>query len=1832
MKKPNIFQSLFYTTSAIAKNRKSGVKPSVLRLECLEERRLLSVSPIDDTATNYVEVTPLTSDSSDEVIKTDAQIITEQNAHARKTITVTTLSDTSNATDGKITLREAISYAEEGYMIQFDTSGTIQLSGTQLEIYKSLTINGGGNITIDANQQSRCFYVGSNISATFNGLRIQNGKVDDNGGGIYGGEHSTLTVVNSTISDNIAETSGGGIYGDSYSTISISLSTISGNTASYGSGGGIDGWNSTITVVNSIISGNTASNGSGGGIDGNIGSTITVVNSTISGNTASYSGGGIDGNIGSTITVVNSTISENTASGGGGGISGGNIDSTITVVNSIILGNTASYGGGIYGASDSTITVVDSTISGNTASCYGGGIYGIYPFYLSNSHVSGNTASQISNTEYCYKKENGNWVSIGGLTLYGSSNNYYGKWISPDGRWTKNSYYDEDYYVNYGLPDGFTMPEIPEINIDLTVAVLDSPTERLEREGTLVLDASKSYNASKYYWDLNSDGTYDYSSTSSKLTLCGADYVDDGTLTGAVITWETLQNVYGWKEGRTKTVGLKTVVEGCNENETDSLKSSTAQVTVSVSAMPGYRFEWGTFASDENALLLTNPKREDGTFVANIYDATNDYAVDPLTDVVFPEDWNESWTLEDVEQAINVNLMSPYLNAPLLLVYDGDELVYAYEIDKGENPDMESFAYITAYDLNNLESESGYQIGDRVRHYDENTKEFVDTSYFVEKVFHSTQGFQAYGLVSCYDDANPILAIRGTAGVADILSDLNKYGVGYDQFLSIKDELFEWLDTKEAGTVQVTGHSLGGALTQWIAAGYTAQGGKLASVTTYNATGISTDEAWEFVAENCGQVTHYIQEGDLVSMAGESYIKGTVRFYSCTKGNTENLWGFLNAKHRTFFSTLTDAHVEIMTSEELSDPWFHYDLKAYNDNFVSVSAIGEQAYCRKTVEVMRSNGIDAISKILGTVGNAMSGGVIHGVPQAIVGAIMETTDQVQILRNLKYSLGIDWMMKGVNQELDVVNKTAKCTLIVPGNGTSKEKELEATMYYTEHGLDRIECDLSQYIPDVQGKIILDWTEMDDVNTSVQIYIGNELIEIENVKVTTLNDGLLIENDSWCMQLYNNQCFLGRIVDGVKEIYDSATERFKIANEVVDLGGDIASIVVDVVGDFVCQFLDNGVTELKNLKSHLNSEESQMSQLPLSGVSLIPTSGESTEVVKITDLPADTRLTLFIDKDSEGFDGTAVYQTTVGELVDGAFAWKPENVEAGTYYFYLRVANDEMYPEEFYFGEATEIQTATKLSVTNSNGENNQNVHFGTMVANETATNYVYESFILKNDGNAPLHLTDWTLDGSNNADAFWFLTVDGNGNAVALDDLTLLAGESVTVYVGLNSEYTGNQQNSFTLTATTNDAEMPTVELAGAVIYADEVGKVTVESANEEEPQLVKVLAGQEGAYQVVLNAQPTENVTVYISSSNSSVKTDVSALTFTVENWNAPQTVKISVTGRIPEDSPVFLSHSLVSNDISAMSGALPDVLVVTPSGGELVSRITVNTPDFEAVKISEDATVLNEWSSFNLELWGDEFSTRTFEVTYDANLYMLDQSASSVREGFQIEFGNVKTENGKTTVSVQVIWSGEDVLCDGNRLLVALKFSPIPEENAGAGENRLRGQLTAGESASWGISVGNTEKKMQANSVVYDLNDDGKVDIVDLVQFARSFGKQSINPDANNYTTTAWQSNFDASRDGEVSILDLVLFARNFGFNSTNANQISYADDYVPGVPEMMLLEEGMNLEMLSANVETPELVMVANVTDLAMTAYWYEDEEEDFTEIGKKEEGTDNWKIWE
>ncbi|MBR0226392.1 MAG: fibronectin type III domain-containing protein, partial [Thermoguttaceae bacterium] len=270
----------------------------VLSLESLESRELLSATPLETASVSEIA---LASQETAPLAALDLSGV--QTASEPASTVVTSLADVVDATDGVVTLREAITvYANNWDTITFAPSlkgGTITLNGSEITINKSLTIdasalwniaNDAPGLTIDANSLSQIFHITGDNYVWLDSLAFTGGNATE--GGAISTDDGTLTVSNSTFFNNHSHWDGGAIYSWG-STLSIYDSDFHNNTSSSdysGRGGAISAYSSTLSIYYSSFQNNTAYsgyNGEGGAIRA-YNSGLTISNSSFTQNEAGY--------------------------------------------------------------------------------------------------------------------------------------------------------------------------------------------------------------------------------------------------------------------------------------------------------------------------------------------------------------------------------------------------------------------------------------------------------------------------------------------------------------------------------------------------------------------------------------------------------------------------------------------------------------------------------------------------------------------------------------------------------------------------------------------------------------------------------------------------------------------------------------------------------------------------------------------------------------------------------------------------------------------------------------------------------------------------------------------------------------------------------------------------------------------------------------------------------------------------------------------------------------------------------------------------------------------------------------------------------------------------------------------------------------------------------------------------------------------------------------------------------------------------------------------------------------------------------------------------------
>lgn len=132
-----------------------------------------------------------------------------------------------------------------------------------------------------------------------------------------------------------------------------------------------------------------------------------------------------------------------------------------------------------------------------------------------------------------------------------------------------------------------------------------------------------------------------------------------------------------------------------------------------------------------------------------------------------------------------------------------------------------------------------------------------------------------------HPELNPVVVFRGTEGLSsDVIADLDPTAVGNDQFTANQKVIELLINDAGGGKVDITGHSLGGALAQHAAAAFP---GKVGRLVTFQAPAVTNKQAADYKkTPGHAKANHHIAGGDLVDTAGGTHLDG--QFFRHTPG------------------------------------------------------------------------------------------------------------------------------------------------------------------------------------------------------------------------------------------------------------------------------------------------------------------------------------------------------------------------------------------------------------------------------------------------------------------------------------------------------------------------------------------------------------------------------------------------------------------------------------------------------------------------------------------------------------------------------------------------------------------------------------------------------------------------------------------------------------------------------------------------------------------------------------------------------------------------------------
>ncbi len=234
-------------------------------------------------------------------------------------------------------------------------------------LQSQILIDGGGRITLDAQDQARFFVINQDgpdgrTEVTLRGITLTRGNsgAAPFGGAILSNPNTVLSLDNVTIRNSLASVSGGAIASFQNTTLLVRNSRFAGNLAA---NGGAIATRATVTISNSVFSNNNASSGEGGAIQ-SYERDLDVEGSIFTGNGAAA--GGAIFKRDAELVISESSFAANSAAQSGGAVHVVAAAREPQLVTSQFRDNSAGdAGGGLFTESGATLAFV--SFGGNSA-------------------------------------------------------------------------------------------------------------------------------------------------------------------------------------------------------------------------------------------------------------------------------------------------------------------------------------------------------------------------------------------------------------------------------------------------------------------------------------------------------------------------------------------------------------------------------------------------------------------------------------------------------------------------------------------------------------------------------------------------------------------------------------------------------------------------------------------------------------------------------------------------------------------------------------------------------------------------------------------------------------------------------------------------------------------------------------------------------------------------------------------------------------------------------------------------------------------------------------------------------------------------------------------------------------------------------------------------------------------------------------------------------------------------------------------------------------------------------------------------------------------------
>ena len=322
------------------------------------------------------------------------------------------------------------------------------------------------------------------------------------------------------------------------------------------------------------------------------------------------------------------------------------------------------------------------------------------------------------------------------------------------------------------------------------------------------------------------------------------------------------------------------------------------------------------------------------------------------------------------------------------------------------------------------------------------------------------------------------------------------------------------------------------------------------------------------------------------------------------------------------------------------------------------------------------------------------------------------------------------------------------------------------------------------------------------------------------------------------------------------------------------------------------------------------------------------------------------------------------------------------------------------------------------------------------------------------------------------------------------------------------------------------------------------------------------ITEGSSGTYTIVLDSQPTADVTVTINDpSNTDVIAEPASLTFSSTDWNSPKTVTVNAAQDADaEDETATVTHAVTSTD-SSYSGASANNVAVSVTDDEVPVTVQFGATTYEVVE-GETITVA-------VTLSADPERTVVIPITH------TPRSGAESPADYSGVPTSVTFNTGQMSKTIAFTAAQDDVDDDGESVLLAFG-APLPggvslgttvtttvsiTDDDGAGVSVSESSLTITEGSSGTYTI--VLDSQPTADVTVTINDPSNTDVI-----AEPASLTFSSTDWNSPKTVTVNAAQDADAEDETATVTHAVTSTDSSYSGASANNVavSVTDDEVP------------------------------------------------------------------